>query len=62
MTVKAQRGRRRYIAFDVSPGTTAESLALNRISEGQEVIIIIGEHLNKQKLDPYFSKWNKREE
>ena len=27
MTVKAQRGRRRYIAFDVSPGTTAESLA-----------------------------------
>lgn len=27
MTVKANRGRRRYIAFDVSPGTTAEGLA-----------------------------------
>jgi len=24
MTVKAQRGRRRYIAFDVSPGMTVE--------------------------------------
>ncbi len=27
MTVKAERGRRRYIAFDVSPGITSESLS-----------------------------------
>ncbi len=27
MTVKARRGRRRYVAFDVSPGTTAETLS-----------------------------------
>ena len=27
MTVKAKRGRRRYIAFDVSPGMTPEKLA-----------------------------------
>jgi len=38
MTVKAKRGRRRYIAFDVSPGLTASELT-GRLSKNRFKVI-----------------------
>ena len=41
MTVKAIRGRRRYVAFDVSPGMTFETLA-SRVPRRYRVIQCAG--------------------
>ena len=47
---------------DASPGwleinATRKNIRLEPIAKGQEVLIVIGENLNKEKIDSYFAAY-----